>query len=132
MVDWIQFHVPGRICMTPRASELDTSALLKPLSCHATAAASDPGTPWAAAIWPTSPALTRSGVGMGAEPDDTVLVVVVDVELTGVVDAVAGAPALSRITRPAHSGDSGSSPFRAARLETDVPYSEAIPVSVSP
>ena len=40
---WTQFHVPGMTCMIPRAFALDTTALLKPLSCQAIAAASDAG-----------------------------------------------------------------------------------------
>ena len=48
-VRWIHSHVPGRICMIPRASALDTRSLLKPLSCHPIASASEPGTPFAAA-----------------------------------------------------------------------------------
>ena len=49
-VCWIHSHVPGRICITPRASALETRSLLKPLSCQAIASASDGGTPLAAAI----------------------------------------------------------------------------------
>src|ERR1700724_3789895 len=62
---WIHCQVPGRICITPRASALETRSLLKPLSCQAMASASQAATPLAAATDPTSPALTRSGVGYG-------------------------------------------------------------------
>ena len=60
------FQVPGRICITPRAFALETSALLKPDSCHAIALAMLPGTPLAAAIWAICDELTCSGVGLGA------------------------------------------------------------------
>src|SRR5207248_3816233 len=61
----IQFQVPGRICITPRAPAGETAALLNPLSCHPIACASDGGTPWSAAIEPICPAVTRCGVGYG-------------------------------------------------------------------
>src|SRR3954451_21381920 len=67
---WIQLHVPGITCMTPRAFALDTMPLLQPLSCQPRRAcalaprpllkpppcqpiadASDGGTPCASAIW---------------------------------------------------------------------------------
>src|SRR5207249_4148011 len=64
-VRWIQFHVPGRICITPRASELETKSLLKPLSCQPIASAREGETPLSLAIEPTSDALTCSGVGYG-------------------------------------------------------------------
>src|SRR5262249_27992859 len=51
--------------MTPRASEDDTMALLKPLSSQPIALASDGGTPLAAAMSPTCEALTRWSVGTG-------------------------------------------------------------------
>ncbi len=59
----IQVQVPGRICITPRALASETMELSKPLSCHATAAASEPGTPWSAAIWAIVAELTTSEVG---------------------------------------------------------------------
>ena len=40
-----QSHVPGMTCITPRALAEDTTPLLKPLSCHAMAEASEPDTP---------------------------------------------------------------------------------------
>ena len=49
--------------MIPRASALDTRSLLKPLSCHAIASASELGTPCSAAIDPICDALRRSAVG---------------------------------------------------------------------
>src|SRR5919197_4888007 len=61
----IQDQVPGRICITPRALAVETRSLLKPLSCQPIAAASEAGTPWAAAICSICGALTRSGVGYG-------------------------------------------------------------------
>ena len=51
--------------MTPRAFAGDTSALLKPLSCHAIAAASDAGAPCCAASALTCSAPSRVGVGTG-------------------------------------------------------------------
>src|SRR3954471_13642349 len=62
---WTKSHVPGMTCITPRALAPDTMALLNPLSCHATAAASDGETPYCAAIDWTSAAPRRVGVGAG-------------------------------------------------------------------
>ena len=56
-------QVPGRICITPRASALETAALLKPLSWSAIAWARDGDTPLAAATWPTCCGLTVWEVG---------------------------------------------------------------------
>ena len=53
-------------CMTPRALAGEIIALLKPLSCHAMAAASDDGAPDCAARVPTCPALSRPGEAIGA------------------------------------------------------------------
>src|SRR3954468_24287295 len=58
-------HVPGRICITPRALAPDSIALLLPLSCQAIAAASDPGAPCWAAIEPTWPDVRRPGDAAG-------------------------------------------------------------------
>ena len=58
-------------CMTPRAFADDTSALLKPLSCHAIAAASAPGAPCSLASWRTRSALRMPGVGTGAASGTT-------------------------------------------------------------
>ena len=63
---WTQLHVPGMTCMTPRALAGEIIALLKPLSCHAMAAASDDGAPDCAARVPTCPALRRPGEAIGA------------------------------------------------------------------
>src|SRR4051794_41958892 len=51
--------------MIPRALALESTPLLKPLSCHAMAAASEPGAPWRAAIEPICVALRRAGVAAG-------------------------------------------------------------------
>src|SRR3954468_998890 len=59
-------HVPGMICMTPRAFALETIALLKPDSCQPIALAMLAGTPCSAAIWAICDELTRSFVGFGA------------------------------------------------------------------
>ena len=56
---------PGRICITPRASALETRSLLKPLSCQAIASASEAGTPLAAAIEPTWPRRDALGRRVG-------------------------------------------------------------------
>src|SRR3954454_6699015 len=63
---WTQSHVPGMTCMTPRAFAPETIALLKPLSCQAMAAASEPGTPLRVATSLMSAAVTRPGVAAGA------------------------------------------------------------------
>src|SRR3954453_19851931 len=58
-------HVPGRICMMPRALAPESIALLLPLSCQAIAAASEPGAPCCAAIEPTWPDVRRPGEAAG-------------------------------------------------------------------
>src|SRR3954466_16434979 len=58
-------HVPGRICITPRAFAPESIALLKPLSCQAIAVARDPGAPCWAAIEPICDALRRPGLPPG-------------------------------------------------------------------
>src|SRR4051812_38260932 len=63
---WTQVHVPGRTCITPRALADETAALLNPLSCHATAAASEDDTPCCAATWPIWLDVSRAGEGLGA------------------------------------------------------------------
>src|SRR3954471_7687509 len=60
---WTHSHVPGRICMIPRALALESTPLLKPLSCHAMAAASEPGAPWRGAIEPICVGLRGAGGG---------------------------------------------------------------------
>src|SRR5438067_13569798 len=62
----IHAHVPGMICITPRAFALETAALLKPLSCQAMALASEAGTPSRIATWPICDAVTLPGVALGA------------------------------------------------------------------
>ena len=58
-------------CITPRAFAAETIALLKPLSCHAIAAASEGETPyWDATDW-TSAAPRRVAVGAGAATGTT-------------------------------------------------------------
>src|SRR4051794_28856790 len=57
--------------MTPRALAEETMRLLKPLSCHAIAAASEGETPCAAAADWMSAAPTRAGVGSGAAAGTT-------------------------------------------------------------
>src|ERR671933_749675 len=59
-------HVPGVTCMTPRALAPETIELLNPLSCQATAAASEGETPLAAATCWICEALNRVGWGAGA------------------------------------------------------------------
>src|SRR6202022_3163800 len=61
----IELHVCGMICITPRAPALDVRLLLKPLSWEAIAFASEGGTPFSAAIEPTSEGVTVSSVGYG-------------------------------------------------------------------
>ena len=67
----IHSHVPGRICITPRALADETTPFWNPLSCHATAAASDGDTPWPDATVPMSSAVTWTGVGFGAAAGTT-------------------------------------------------------------
>src|SRR3954453_9278334 len=62
---WTHCHVPGRICMTPRALAPESIALLKPLSCHAIAVARDPGARCCAACEPICDAVRRPGVASG-------------------------------------------------------------------
>src|SRR4051794_6117484 len=113
--------------MTPRALAPETMPLLKPLSCHAIAAASDGETPYCAAIDCTSVALTRPGAAAGAAAGTT--------RVAGAgVDACAGAgaPDGSLMTVPASSGPSRLRPFIAAIAAADTPDCAARPDSVSP
>src|SRR5436190_11221829 len=100
-----QDHVPGRTCITPRALAADTTSLLKPLSCHATAAASDGETPCCAATLPTCDELSCAGVGLGAACG------IVDGEGWVALDAAGCAPVGSFMAVPISSGAAGSSPF---------------------
>ena len=61
----MSFFQCGITCMTPRALAEETIPLLKPLSCHAIAAASEDGTPCCAASEPTCTALSRPAVAAG-------------------------------------------------------------------
>src|SRR3954467_14531461 len=99
---WTHSHVPGSTCMTPRALALETIALLKPLSCHAIAEASEAGTPLRPATMAMSEALTRPGVGAGGA----------GTTVDGAAEVVGtGAPVGSLSALPAMSGASGSRPF---------------------
>src|SRR2546430_17053469 len=60
-----QVQVPGSTCITPRALADETTALLNPLSCQATAAASEGETPCCAATCPTCDEVSRTGDGFG-------------------------------------------------------------------
>src|SRR4051812_36908602 len=113
--------------MTPRALAADTIALLKPLSCHAMAAASEGETPCSAATRCTSDALSRAGVGSGAAGATTT-----DGGAGSDARAGRGAPAGSLMTVPASSSFAGSSPFMAAIASSDTPAPTARPDSVSP
>ena len=55
--------MPGITCITPRALALETIELLKPLSCHPIADASEGGTPLASAIWPIADDVVRAVFG---------------------------------------------------------------------
>src|SRR3712207_5756689 len=115
-------------CMTPRAFADETMALLKPLSCHAIAAASDGETPCCAAIDCTSAALTRPGAGAGPACGTTVS------DGAGVDSAAGGVgdPVGSLMTVPASSVPSSDSPFIAAMCDAGTPETAARPDSVSP
>ena len=119
--------MPGITCITPRAFALETAALLKPLSCHAIAAASEGETPCRDATLCTSEAATRVGLGWGAACGTTVVAGVGCAARAG-----AGAPLGSLITVPAISSPLGSSPFIAAMSATLTPAPAASPDSVSP
>src|SRR5215218_3802740 len=113
--------------MTPRALADDTSALLKPLSCHAIAAASEGETPCAEATDWMSPAPTRVGVGSGAAAGTT--------RCAGSgseARAGAGEPDGSFSTVPVSSSPDGSRPFAAAICSSETPEFAARPDSVSP
>src|SRR3954467_9470229 len=97
-------HVPGRICMMPRALAPDSIALLLPLSCQAIAAASEPGAPCCAAIEPTWPDVRRPGEAAGGAAGAIVR------GGAGVL-ATTGEPVGSLMTVPARSGLFGSRPF---------------------
>src|SRR4051794_5385277 len=94
-------HVPGRICMMPRALAPDSIALLLPLSCQAIAAASEPGAPCCAAIEPTWPDVRRPGEAAGGAAGTIV-------RCGPGVLATTGEPVGSLMTVPASSGLFGS------------------------
>ena len=64
-MDWIQSHVPGSSCITPRAFARDTTPLLNPLSWYAIADASEAGTPSDAATRPISAELMCTALACG-------------------------------------------------------------------
>src|SRR3954454_24156100 len=90
-------HVPGRICITPRALAPDSIALLLPLSCQAIAAASEPGAPCCTAIEPTWPDVRRPGEAAGGAAGTIV-------RCGAGVLATTGEPVGSLMTVPARSG----------------------------
>src|SRR3954447_169149 len=118
-------HVPGRICITPRAFAPDSIALLKPLSCQAIAVARDPGAPCWAAIEPICDALRRPELATGGAAGTTV-------RAGAGVDAVTGEPVGSLITVPASSGLLGSRPFMNAICDIGTRLRAASALSVSP
>src|SRR3954469_3244715 len=118
-----QSQVPGMTCITPRAFAGDTTPLLKPLSWYAIAAASEPETPWPAAVWPISPEVVGGGVGDGAAWG----------MLCGAaVEPVPAAPFGSFSAVPDRSGADGSRPFIHASSLVLTPERAAMPESVSP
>src|SRR3954470_14553040 len=100
-------HVPGRICMTPRAFAPESIPLLKPLSCHAMAVASDPGAPCGPAIEPICEADKRPGAAAGGAAGTIV-------RAGAGADEVTGEPVGSLRTVPASSGFCVSTPFTNA------------------
>src|SRR3954454_17334759 len=103
-------------CITPRALAPDTIALLKPLSCQATAAASEGETPYCAAIDWTSAAPRRVGVGAGLAAGTTWVAGAGSAARGGVGD-----PLGSLITVPASSVPSRLGPFIAAICDAGTP-----------
>src|SRR3954453_4386571 len=94
-------HVPGRICMTPRALAPDSIALLLPLSCQAIAAASEPGASGWPAIEPTWPDVRRPGETAGGAAGTIV-------RCGAGVLATTGEPVGSLMTVPARGGFFGA------------------------
>src|SRR5829696_2953593 len=111
-------------CMTPRALAEETAELLKPLSCQATADASEPGTPCCAAIWPISDELVWPAVGVG-DASGTVVG-------SGCGPDATGDPAGSFSAVPSITCESVETPFIAASASTGTPALAAMPVRVSP
>src|SRR5215207_7136447 len=113
--------------MTPRALADDTAALLKPLSCHAIAAASEGETPCTEATDWMSDAPRRVGVGAGAAAGTTRCAGAGSEARGG-----AGEPDGSFSTVPVSSGAEGSRPLAAAIWSSETPELAARPDSVSP
>src|SRR3954452_20528862 len=111
--------------MTPRAFAPESLALLKPLSCHAIAVASDPGAPCWVAIEPICDALRRPGDAAGGAAGTTV-------PSGAGADDVTGEPVGSLMTVPASSGFLGSSPFMNAICAIGTRLRAARADSVSP
>ena len=111
--------------MTPRAFAPESIALLKPLSCHAIAVASELGAPCCAAIEPIWPALRRAGVASGGAEGTIVRCGAGALEVTG-------EPVGSLMTVPASSGLSGSRPFMNAICASGTRLRAARSLSVSP
>src|SRR3954447_13517710 len=109
--------------MIPRALATETIELLKPLSCHAIAAASDPGTPCWAAIEEICDASSRPPVATGVDPAE-----VAGAAALGVVTPGAG----RRRKLPASRMLAGSRPLAPASEESDTPCSAAIALNESP
>src|SRR5688572_21984305 len=101
-------------------------ALLKPLSCHAIAAASEGETPCCEATDWMSPAPTCVAVGTGSAAGTT------GAGAGSAARSGVGAPPGSLITVPATSTPLGSSPFIAAIAAGETPAPAASPESVSP
>ena len=101
--------------------------LLKPLSCHAMAAASEGETPCCEATDWMSPAPRRVDVGSGPAAGTTRWV-----GSGSEARAGAGAPEGSLSTVPVSSGADGSRPLAAAICDIATPALAARPESVSP
>src|SRR5436305_15169794 len=125
-------------CITPLAFALDTMPLLQPLSCQPMAAASEGGTPFAAAIWPIALEVVRVAVGYGAAGGTTRGRTATPPAGVSTARAVAGSrlasgePVGSLSGVPASSGRCGLRPFIHASCETLMPLRAARPESVSP
>src|SRR4051794_41903660 len=93
--------------MTPRAFAPESIPLLKPLSCHAMAVASDPGAPCWAAIEPICEADKRPGAAAGGAAGTIV-------RAGAGADEGTGEPVGSLGTGPAGSGFFGFGPVMNA------------------
>src|SRR5882757_7499240 len=119
-----QSQVPGMTCITPRALAAETIELLKPLSCHAIAEASDAGTPLRVATMAMSEEVTRPEVGWGAAAGAVVA--------AGEGADASGAPVGSFSAVPEISHAVGEMPFIAATAAVDTPLLAASALSESP